>query len=134
MSTVNTIPSLLEHLPVEILLQIFGLLTLREISTTFLGLNSYIDSIIRYVRGATHMVSCNDGNAIKLLHLLPTLISRVIIVNFEMVDFTSLINLRSLILKYGTQAQFNSIRPQHFPMLEILCIKGNESRQSLAKE
>jgi hypothetical protein len=128
MSTVNTIPSLLEHLPVEILLQIFGLLTLREISTTFLGLNSYIDSIIRYVRGATHMVSCNDGNAIKLLHLLPTLISRVIIVNFEMVDFTSLINLRSLILKYGTQAQFNSIRPQHFPMLEILYIKGNESR------
>ncbi|UJR12792.1 hypothetical protein I4U23_016966 [Adineta vaga] len=32
------------------------------------------------------------------------------------------INLRSLTLKYGTENQFNSIRPQYFPQLEILRI------------
>ncbi len=119
MSTDRKLPTLLEHLPVEIFLQIFGLLPLRKIATTFFGLNSYIDSIIRSVRGVSHLVSYDDVNAIKLV---------------EMVDFTALINLRSLVLKYGTQAQFNSIRPQHFPTLEILYIKGNVSLQCLTKD
>ena len=129
MSTNNTLPTLLEDLPVEIFLQIFGSLSLREIATTFFGLNSYIDSIIRSVRGVSRLVSYNNVNAIQDLHLLPFLISRLIVVNVEMVDFTPLINLRSLVLKYGTRAQFNGIRPQYFPTLEILYIKGNMTLQ-----
>ncbi|CAF1098556.1 unnamed protein product [Adineta steineri] len=127
MSTNNTFPTLLEHLPVEILQQIFGLLPLRDISTAFCGLNLYVDSIIRSMTNAHHIVSCNDVNSINLLHLFPTLISHLVIVNVETVDFTSLRNLRSLMLKYGTQAQLDSIRPQNYPMLEIFQIKGNES-------
>ncbi len=115
-----------EQLPTEIFLQIFAFLPLQELVAAFYGLNFYIDSIIRSVRVASLVVRNNDADAIQLLQLFPTQIGRLLALNAEMLDFTSLINLRSLILKYGTPAQFNSIRPQHFPMLEILHIYGGE--------
>jgi len=126
----NIRPTLLEHLPVEIFQQIFVLLSLQEIVTAFLGLNSHIDSIIRSLKDISHTVRCNDVTAINLLHLFSTQISHLVIVNAKTVNFTSLINLRSLILKYGTDAQFDSIRPQHFPMLNSLHIHASEKRQS----
>jgi len=116
--------SSLEHLPTEIFLQIFDFLSLRELITALFGLNSHINAIIRSVRGTSHVVRYNDVDAIKLLQLFPIQIGHLTIVNIEMIDFPSLINLRSLTLKYGTQIQFDNIRPQHFPMLEILHIKG----------
>jgi hypothetical protein len=112
--------TLLEHLPVEIFLQIFTFFPLQELIKAFFGLNSHIDSIIRLLRSASHTINCNNNDAINLLHLFSAQISRLVIVDAETVDFTSFINLRSLTLKYGTHAQFNSIRPQYFPMLEIL--------------
>jgi hypothetical protein len=130
MSNNNTRPTLLEHLPVEIFQQVFVLLPLQEIVTAFLGLNSHIDSIIRSLKNISHTVRPTDDKAINILHLFPTQISHLIIVNVRTVDFTSLINLRSLILKYGTDAQFDSIRPQHFPMLKNLHIHASERRQS----
>ncbi|CAF3918142.1 unnamed protein product [Rotaria sp. Silwood2] len=137
MSNDNTFSTSLEHLPTEIFLQVFGLLPLQEIVTAFSGLNSYIDSVIQSVIGASHVVRYSDAEAINSLHFFPTQIIRLIIVNVEIADFTALINLRSLTLKYGTQEQFNSIRPQYFPMLEILHIKGlhttmNENTQTIS--
>jgi hypothetical protein len=51
-----------------------------------------------------------------------------------MIDLTSLINLRSLRLKYGSNTQFDTIRPENFPILEILHIKGNEQRLAFKKK
>jgi hypothetical protein len=128
MSSDKTFSTSLEQLPVEIFLQIFALLSFQEIVTAFSALNSHIDLIIRSMRDVTHAVKYNNANAINLLQLLPACIGHLIIVNVEMIDFTSFINLRSLTLKYGTQRQFDTIRPQYLPMLEILHIKGSELR------
>ncbi len=114
--------TLLEHLPIEIFLQIFVFFPLDELVKSFFGLSSYIDSLIRSVRNANHMIIYNNNDAINLLHSFSSQINRLVIIHSESVDFKSLINLRSLTLKYGTHAQFNSIRPQYFPMLEILHI------------
>jgi hypothetical protein len=116
----NTHRTLLEHFPVEIFLQIFTFFPIQELFKAFFGLNSHIDSIIRSVRNASHTINCNNNDAINFLHLFSAQISRLVIVDADAVDFTLLINIRSLTLKYGTYAQFNSIRPQYFPMLEIL--------------
>jgi hypothetical protein len=128
MSADQISPTCLEHLPVEILSKIFDFLSLQRISTSFLSLNSHIDSVIRSWRSARHTVICNNTNDVDLLHSFPTLISHLVIVNAELVDFTSVKNLRSLMLKYGTRAQIDCIRPQNFPLLETLHIKGNQSR------
>jgi hypothetical protein len=36
-------------------------------------------------------------------------------------------NLRSLTIIYGSTPQFNGIRPEHFPLLEILHIQSSKS-------
>ncbi len=125
MSNENILPTSFEQLPSELFLKIFSFLYLPEILTAFSGLTCSIDSIIRLVRSAIHIKRCNDVDTINMLHSYSTQISRLLVINAETVDFTSLNNLRSLTLKYGTTAQFDSIRPQNFPMLEILYIKGN---------
>ena len=131
MSRDYSLPTSLEHLSTEIFLQIFSSLPLRELVPTFFNLNSYIDSIIRFMRNVNHVVNYNDTKALNLLHLFPSQIGRLVIVNAESVDFTALINLRSLTLRYSSRAQFDSIRPQYFPMLEILHIYSSKPRKSL---
>jgi hypothetical protein len=134
MSGDNIRPMLLEDLPTEIFLKIFTSLSLQELSTAFSGLNSHIDSVIQLVRDAKHIVKYNDVEAINLLQLFSAKITRLVVINVEMVDFTSLNNLRALTLKYGTESQVNSIRPQYFPILEILHIHGNELQQALIRK
>ena len=125
MSNENVDSTSFEQLPIELFLEIFSFLHLPDILSAFSGLNSFIDSIVRSVKSAIHIKRSNDVDTINLLHSHPNQISRLLVVNAETVDFTSLNNLHSLTLKYGTTAQFNSIRPQNLPMLEILYIKGN---------
>ena len=134
MSSDKTLPTSLENLPNEFFLQIFGFLSVRELFAAFSGLNSYIDSIIQLTRDLNHVVISNDIDGLNLLYLYSTQISRLIIVNVEMVDLKSLINLRSLRLKYGSNTQFDTIRPENFPILEILHIKGNEQRLAFKKK
>ncbi len=129
MSSHNTLPTLLEHLPIEIVLRIFDFLSLQEIVKAFSGLNSYLNLIISSAIGISHVVKYNDATAINLLHLFTTQIRRLVITSSETVNFTSLINLRSLTLRYATSAQLDSIRPQYFPMLEILHIYVWEQRK-----
>ena len=127
MSNDNKHPTSLEHLPVEILLQIFAFFPLPELVKAFSGLNTYVDSVIRSIRNTSLVVRSYDIDAINLLHTFSTQIARLVI-NAPTINFTPLINLRSLTLKYATQIQFDSIRPEHFPLLQILLIKG--TRQS----
>ncbi|UJR18864.1 hypothetical protein I4U23_021992 [Adineta vaga] len=111
-----------EHLPVEILAEIFTFLSLPELVKAFCNLNSYIDSIIQSVNTVKYMVMVryNETVAINLLRFCPAAIVRLTIIHATTVDLTSLINLRSLTLKYGTHIQFNSIRPQYFSKLKVL--------------
>ena len=119
MSTDNTHPTLIEQLPIEIFLKVFASLSLQDIVRAFTDLNAYIDSIVRCIRGASLAVSNNNEIAVVLLHLFSTQISRFIITRAETVDFTSLINLRSLTIKYGALAQFDGIRPQNSSYLAL---------------
>ena len=118
----NTRPASLEQLPTEIFLQIFTFLPLQELVAAFSGLNSNIDSIIKSIININHLIKYDDANAIHLLHLFANQIVRLVVIHSDTISFTLLINLRSLILKHGTAAQFNNIRPKYFPLLEILHI------------
>lgn len=122
MTSESILPTSIEQLSIETFLQFFCYFDLRELITTFFGLNSHINSIIQSVRNASHIVRYNDPGAIKLLQLFPKQIARLIIVKTDMVDFTSLSNLRSLTLKYVSETQLKSIHSQYFPLLEILHI------------
>jgi hypothetical protein len=113
----NTRPTSLEQLSTEIFLQILAFLHLQEFIAAFSGLNSNIDSIITSTININHIVKYDDANAINLLHLFANRIVRLVVIHSETIIFTSLINLRSLILKHGTAAQFNSIRPEHFMVI-----------------
>lgn len=114
----------IENLPVEIFLRIFASFSFEEIRHAFSGLNSYIDSIIRCVNDGNHAVTYSDTKAVQLLNSFPTQICRLTIIHSPNVDFASSRNLRSLTIKYGTLAQLDRIRPQNFPLLEILHICG----------
>jgi hypothetical protein len=127
MIAIDAQPTKIEHLPVEIFLEIFALFSLEEIISSFFGLNSRINSIIRCAKCISHTISSSDTTAVDQLKLFPTQIGRLFITRGVTIDFTSLINLRSLTIEYGTLAQLNGIRPQHFPMLEILHISAGKS-------
>ena len=120
----NICPTLLEQLPVEIFLQVFASLTLQDIIKAFSGLNSQIESCIQVVRNAGYTLNNHATRTTDLLRLYPTQIGRLVINICQKVNFTSLINLRSLTLKHGTGEQFYAIRPQNFPQLEILHLCG----------
>ena len=122
----NSGSTLLEQLSVEIILKVFASLSLSEIHGAFSGLNSYLNFCIQALATANHIVAYNDTSAANILHSFPTQIGRLIFTYSPTVDFTSLIHLRSLTLKYGTPAQFDGIRPEHFPWLEILHLCGSK--------
>ena len=131
MSDQNTLSSF-EHLPAEIIAEIFKFLTFRELGKSFSDLNSYINSVINLMTDINHAVTQGETDAINLLHSFPSTIVCLSVVHAKTVDLTSLINLRSLTLKYGTHDQFNSIRPKNFPNLEILDIYASELLKSLS--
>ena len=122
MANENVLPTSMEQLPTEIFLQIFGYFHLRELISAFFGLNSHINSILQAMRSARHVVQYNDPDAVQLLQVFSKQIERLIIIKMDMIDLTSLSNLRSLTLKYTSNAQLKSIRAQDFPLLEILHI------------
>ncbi|CAF1994196.1 unnamed protein product [Rotaria magnacalcarata] len=118
-------PTLFEHLPVELIEQIFTLLTPQHVISAFSGLNYYIDSIIQSMANLKLTVRVNVVNDITILKNYP---SRIIdfVMKYNNVDFTSLISLRSLYLQNPSQKQMNSIRSHHFPTLGRLTISGRD--------
>jgi hypothetical protein len=113
MSAIDAQPTKIEHLPVEIFLEIFALFSLEEIISSFFGLNSRINSIIRCAKCISHTISSSDTTAVDLLNLCPTQIGRLILASSGKVNFTSLINLRSLTITFGSIAQFDGIIVQN---------------------
>jgi hypothetical protein len=128
----NNPPSPIEQFPTEIFQQIFEFISLQDIAGAFFGLNSHLDTIVRSVSRTSHVIRCDNIDAINLLHSFHLQIAQLIVVNAEKVDFTSLMNLRLLTLKYGTPMQLDSIRPLYFPMLEILNVTGNAGSSFLS--
>jgi hypothetical protein len=131
MNSVNTQRTTIEDLANEIFREIFEFLSLEEIVTSFFGLNSRINSIIRSMNTASHAINSNDTKAVDLLNLFPIQIGRLILKYSENVNFTSLINLRSLTITFGSIAQFDDSRPEHFPLLEVLHIEASKSETNI---
>ena len=105
----------------EIFQHIFALLSSQDLDRAFSGLNSYIDSIIQSMINLSITVMYkNRTNTMRFLHLFARRISRLVMHVWEIPDFDCLLNLRSLILKNGTRAQLDCIRPHNFPLLEYL--------------
>ncbi|CAM4833942.1 unnamed protein product [Rotaria magnacalcarata] len=75
----------------------------------------------------SHTIRNDECNAVSFLQLHATKIHRLVLIRSPTVCFTSLNNLRPLTLKYGTPEQFNSIRPEYFPFLEILHVDSGLS-------
>jgi len=111
----------IEHLSNEIFREIFDYLLFQDINKSFFGITSNIDSIIRSMNSGSLEVSKTDINSENLLSSFPTQIGRLVLNSCETVNFTSLINLRSLTIR------FDLIFPKYFPLLEILYIGSDKS-------
>ena len=120
----------LEHLPLEIFLQIFSYFSFSELIQTFFRLNSSIDAAIHSIKSGSQVVRFYDIKSIHRLYSFAINIIRLVI-NDSSIDLTPFRNLRSLTLKYGSQTQLDSIRPEHLPLLEILCIKSNPRNERI---
>ena len=117
----------IEHLSNEIFREIFDYLLFQDINKSFFGITSNIDSIIRSMNSGSLEVSKTDINSENLLSSFPTQIGRLVLNCCETVNFTSLINLRSLTIRFGSAVQFDLISPKYFPLLEILHIGSDKS-------
>ena len=126
MSARSARPASLEDLPVEIFGEIFVFLSFRDLVAAFCNLNRHIDSIVRSIGAVNHVIKYDETDVITVPQLVPTSITCLVVVHVRDVDFTPLVNLQSLVLKYGTHAQFNSIRPDHFPNLELLHVSASK--------
>lgn len=102
--------------------RIFSFFSLEELVTSFFYLNSNINSIIQGFKSAIHTVNTNNNKSIDLLNKFSTQIGQLLIHSSANVNLMSLVNLRSLKIIYATPAQLNRIRPEYFPILEILHI------------
>ncbi len=72
--------------------------------------------------GERNKKNSRDTQSMKIEHL-PV---EIFLESFALFSLEEIINLGSLTIEYGTIAQLNGIRPQHFPILEILHISAGK--------
>lgn len=121
--------SFLEQLPNEVFLQIFALLDLSEIVNAFSGMNKRFDSLISNLKYLSQVMSRNSiPMKDEMLHQYTSSIVRLVVDRMSKFSLTSvtLNNVRSLTIKYGSQTQYDDVRPSNFPLLEYLHIDDCE--------
>lgn len=117
------------HFPNEIFLQIFEFLDLHAIVKAFFGINKRYDSLLSSLKSVSLVVASKGNVSIeKNLCQYSAAIVHFVVDRVPKFTFTctTLTNIRSLTIKYGTQNHYDSVRPFNFPLLEYLHIEDCE--------
>lgn len=126
-----------QHLPNEVFLQIVGFLDLYEITNAFLGISQRFDSLLLCLTHLSLTIARDSQSFNKeRISQYAASITRLVIDKAQNFVFASMAftNIRSLVVKYGTQKQYDSIRPCHFPLLQYLHITDGKHSYSLKSE
>ena len=93
--------TLIKQPSVEIFLELFASFSLNEIVKAFSDLKCSIDTSIQAIINDIYILTYNDTTTINLLLSYSTSIGRLIVTHSPVVDFTSLINLQSLTVRWN---------------------------------
>jgi len=108
-----------EHLPNELLLDIFEYIDTRDLYQGFWGLNSRFDNILRSLKDLSLIIEKNDPS---LIAIFASRIVRLEINTWHEIDLSHFSNLQSLILRRTTRNQVTQIRPDVMPNLVYLSL------------
>jgi hypothetical protein len=111
--------SLFEHLPNELLLDVFEYIDTRDLHRGFWGLNSRFDNILRSLKNLSLVIEKNDPS---LIAIFASRIIRLEVNTWHEIDLSRFRNLQSLKLCHTTRNQVTKIRPDVIPNLVYLSL------------
>ncbi|CAF3664577.1 unnamed protein product [Rotaria sp. Silwood1] len=120
----------LEHLPNELLIDIFEYLDARDLIYGFWGLNKRFNHILQSLENLSLTIK-NDES--KLIPLFASQIKRLIVDTCLNIDFTQFPYLYSLILFDLTENQFRQIQSEFMPHLVYISISSNNKSYFLSQ-
>ena len=121
----TSMPSL-EQLPNEIMLGIFAFLDLGLLVNAFSSIFEHYNRLLLSLAHVNlEVMRDNHATIEKILPQYVDSVVRFVAVKVPNFNFTSmaLANVRSPTIKYGNQAQYDSVRPRYFPLLEYLNVE-----------
>lgn len=111
--------SFFEHLPNELLFDVFEYIDTRDLYYGFWGLNSRFDDILRSLKNLSLLMEKNDP---LLITLFASRIVRLEVNTWHEIDLSRFFNLKSLKLSRTTRNQVIKIRPDALPNLVYLSV------------
>ncbi|UJR10486.1 hypothetical protein I4U23_014690 [Adineta vaga] len=111
--------SLFEHLPNELILDIYQYLDTRDLYYGFWGLNNRFNTILRSLKNLSLTIEKNDPS---LISLFASRVIRLEMNTWHEIDLTRFLNLKVLILHRTTRLQVAQIRPNVLPHLIYLSL------------
>ncbi|CAF1008448.1 unnamed protein product [Rotaria sp. Silwood1] len=119
--------TLLEDLPNELIMEIFGYTKICDLSCGFWNLNQRFNQLIRSLRYLSLILTKNQTYENMLLY---EQITRIVIVTLENINLYSFINLRSLILNLATENHLKQIQSNILPNLVYLALPLSFDKKS----
>lgn len=111
--------TLLEHLPNELIFDVFEYVDTHDLYYGFWGLNNRFDDIIRSLKNFSLVIERDDP---ELIALFAPRIVRLVVNTWHEIDLRQVSNLRTLILHRTTRVQVAQIRPEAVPRLTYLSL------------
>jgi hypothetical protein len=110
---------LFEHLPNELLLDVFEYLDIGDLYRSFWGLNNRFDDILRSLKNLSLVIEKNDP---LLIAIFASRIVRLQVNTWHEIDLSRFSNLKWLKLCRTTRNQVTKIRPDVVPKLVYLSL------------
>ena len=114
----NDVVTRLEHLPNELLLQIFAATNLRDLANGFWNLNFRLNVLIRSLRSLSFVLNGRKAFDGEISVLFPQIV-RLVVVTYDALPLTPFVNLRALSLNWVRPALFQQIDATTLPLLEF---------------
>ena len=114
----NDVVTRLEHLPNELLLQIFVATNLRDLANGFWNLNLRLNLLIRSLRSLSFVLNGRKAFEGEISVLFPQIV-RLVVVTYDALPLAPFVNLRSLSLNWVRPALFQQIDATTLPLLEF---------------
>jgi len=111
--------TLFEHLPNELLLDVFEYIDTQDLYQGFWGLNIRFDNILRSLKNLSLFIEKNDP---LLIAIFASQIVRLEVNTWHEIDLSQFSNLKSLKLCRTTRNQVTKIRPDILPNLVYLSL------------
>ncbi|CAF1008413.1 unnamed protein product [Rotaria sp. Silwood1] len=122
--------SRLEHLPNEILVEIFEYISTQDLFRTFYNLNYRLNTLIQSLHNHYLSLTTTDCNQIYRYNFIAPYVNILCIEGRAQLNLESFTNIRRLILIQSTDELLEQIERIHMPYLENLVIRSANRRET----